>query len=49
MTASLHIVQLVSVDELRDDKEFEDIYQDVQDECGKYGKAKFSQDCLTLL
>lgn len=29
--------QLVSVDDLRDDKEFEDIYEDIKDECGKFG------------
>ena len=31
--------QLVSVDELRDDTEFGDIYQDIHDECTKYGKS----------
>lgn len=31
------LTQLVAVDELRDDREFEDIYEDIKDECGKYG------------
>lgn len=29
--------QLVPVDELSDDKEFEDIYDDIKEECGKFG------------
>jgi hypothetical protein len=33
-----HIKQLVSVDDLRDDQEYEDIYEDIKEECGKYGK-----------
>ncbi|MCO5558260.1 hypothetical protein L7F22_011839 [Adiantum nelumboides] len=37
-TKVLCLTQLVPVDDLRDDKEFEDIYQDIQDECSKYGE-----------
>ena len=33
------MLQLVSVDELRDDTEFGDIYQDIHGECTKYGKS----------
>ena len=36
-TKVLCLTQLVSIDELRDDQEFEDIYQDIRDECGKFG------------
>ena len=32
----------MSVDELRDDTEFGDIYQDIHDECTKYGKSNYS-------
>ncbi|KAI5070592.1 hypothetical protein GOP47_0014935 [Adiantum capillus-veneris] len=39
-TTVLCLSQLVPVDDLRDDKEFEDIYQDIQDECSKYGDLK---------
>eukprot|EP00250_Pteridium_aquilinum_P016087 c22931_g3_i1 orf=132-1784(+) len=39
-TKVLCLTQLVPVDDLRDDKEFEDIYQDIQDECSKYGDLK---------
>ena len=33
-----HIKQLVSVDDLKDDQEYEDIYDDIKEECGKFGK-----------
>lgn len=43
------ILQLVSVDELRDDSEFGDIYQDIHDECTKYGKWNHSIDGVKIL
>uniref|UniRef100_A0A0C9RMP9 Splicing factor U2af large subunit n=1 Tax=Wollemia nobilis TaxID=56998 RepID=A0A0C9RMP9_9CONI len=31
------LTQVVSADELRDDEEFEEIFEDMREECGKYG------------
>lgn len=39
-TKVLCLTQLVPVEDLLDDKEFEDIYQDIQDECSKYGELQ---------
>ncbi|KAH7284730.1 hypothetical protein KP509_34G068300 [Ceratopteris richardii] len=39
-TKVLCLTQLVPVEDLRDDREFEDIYQDIQDECSKYGELR---------
>lgn len=39
------IVKVVTVDELRDDNEYEEILEDMRDECGKFGEC---YDCYFL-
>lgn len=36
------LTQVVSVDELKDDEEYEDIVEDMRGEGGKYGMASYS-------
>lgn len=37
-TSVLCLMNMITVDELKDDEEYEDILEDVKDECGKLGK-----------
>jgi len=39
-TEVLCLLNMVTEDELKDDEEFEDIMEDVREECGKYGSVK---------
>ena len=41
------IVKVVTVDELRNDNEYEEILEDMREECGKFGKL--IQYCTSLL
>ncbi|CAF0795956.1 unnamed protein product [Didymodactylos carnosus] len=40
VTEVLCLLNMVTEDELKDDEEFEDIMEDVREECGKYGSVK---------
>ena len=40
-TCVLCLMNMVTPDELVDDEEYEDIMEDVKEECGKLGKVKF--------
>ena len=33
------VLQVVTIDELKEDDVYEEIYDDMKDECGKYGKG----------
>ena len=39
-TEVLVLMNMVTPEELGDDEEYEDILEDIKDECGKYGKLK---------
>lgn len=39
-TEVLCLMNMVAVEELLDDEEYEEIVEDVRDECGKYGQVK---------
>lgn len=34
------LINVVTIEELKDDEEYEDIVEDMEEECGKYGKVK---------
>ena len=38
-TKVLCLTQVVNVDELKDDEDYEDIVEDMRTECGKFGKC----------
>lgn len=38
--------QVVSPDELKEDGEYEEIVEDMREECGKYGKLVYLDECL---
>ena len=35
------VLQVVTIDELKEDDVYEEIYDDMKDECGKYGELPF--------
>ena len=39
-TEVLCLLNMVTVEELAEDEEYEDIIEDMKDECGKYGRVK---------
>ena len=39
-TEVLILMNMVTVDDLKDDEEYEDILEDIKEECGKYGQVK---------
>lgn len=34
------MLNMVTIDELKDDDEYEDIYEDIKEECSKYGVVR---------
>ena len=44
-TEILVLMNMVTEDELKDDEEYEEILEDIRDECSKYGKkqSRYSQ------
>ena len=34
------VLQVVTIDELKEDNVYEEIYDDMKDECGKYGELQ---------
>ena len=42
-TEILVLMNMVTEEELRDDEEYEEILEDIKDECSKYGKARGRQ------